>query len=59
MKQYIIETRETWLHRSLVKADSLEEAFEKATINDKVILHITFIFNNLMESKLYLLGLYL
>ena len=29
MKQYIIETREIWLHRSLVKADSVEEAFEK------------------------------
>jgi len=29
MKQYIIETREIWLHRSLVKADCVEEAFEK------------------------------
>jgi hypothetical protein len=29
MKQYIIETRETWLNRNLVKANSVEEAFEK------------------------------
>ena len=29
MKQYIIETRETWLNKNLVKANSVEEAFQK------------------------------